>query len=110
MALIGAWQAQGVTVVGVEPFDTDVSSMRAYQSAGIATVDSIDRALGKIALPFALLGEKGNYGMKPTADRVLAHVAGAVGTVGDAKHVTVARSDSDVCAVSRLCERSARPC
>lgn len=71
LALIQAWQEQGITVVGVEPFGAEISFIRTYQSEGITTVDCIDRAAGKIALPFALMGEKGNYGMKPTADRVL---------------------------------------
>jgi hypothetical protein len=70
-ALARAWQEQGVAVAGVEPFDAGVSYMRTYETAGIPTVDSIDRAAGKIALPFVLLGEKGNYGLKQTADRVL---------------------------------------
>ncbi len=70
-ALAKAWQAAGVAVVGVEPLGADVSYMRAYQAQGIATVDNIDRAAGRIALPFALLGEKAAYGMKGTAERVL---------------------------------------
>jgi hypothetical protein len=71
-ALIDAWEAVGATVVGVEPSHADVSFMRAYQGAGAAaTIDNIDRAVGQIVLPFALLGERGSYGQKPTADRVL---------------------------------------
>jgi len=70
-ALADVWKGLGVTVVGVEPFGADLSFMRTYQSAGIATIDAIDRPIGKMALPFALLGEKGNYGLKDTADRAL---------------------------------------
>lgn len=71
VTLAEAWQAQGVTVVGVEPVAAELSLMRTYQNAGIATIDDIDRAAGQMALPFALLGEKGAYGVKETADRVL---------------------------------------
>lgn len=67
--LIQAWQALGVVVVGVEPALARASFMRAYQALGIATIDNIDRALGQIALPFALSGDKAAYGTKPTADR-----------------------------------------
>ena len=62
LALTEVWKNLGVTVIGAEPFDADISFMRAYQSAGIATIDAIDRPLGKIALPFALLGEKIVFG------------------------------------------------
>ena len=70
-ALVRAWQAAGVRVVGAEPLTADVSSMRPYQALGIATVDNIDRAAGQVSLPFALLGETAAFGMKPTADRIL---------------------------------------
>ena len=72
LSLIKAWLALGVSVAGAEPLVADVSYVRDYQSAGIASVDNIDRAAGQIALPFALLGEKAAaYGMKRTAERVL---------------------------------------
>jgi len=60
-----------VTLVGCEPSTSATSSMPAYQSAGIATVDCIDLPLGQLALPFALRGEKGDYGLKPTAKQPL---------------------------------------
>ena len=66
-----ALASRGISVVGAEPFDAGVSFMRLYQTAGLATVDSIDRSVGRLALPFALAGEKANYGIKPTADRLL---------------------------------------
>ena len=70
-ALVKAWQAAGCTVVGVENLDADISYMRPYQAADIATVDNIDRASGQIALPFALSGEKAAYGFKTTSDTAL---------------------------------------
>ncbi len=68
-ALLAGFQnlANPVTVVGCEPYLAASSSVPAYQSAGIATVDCVDLPLGQIALPFALRGETGDYGLKPTA-------------------------------------------
>ena len=60
-----------VTLVGCEPFAAAASSIPAYQSAGISTVDCIDLPLGQLALPFALRGETGDYGLKPTAKQLL---------------------------------------
>jgi len=59
------------TVVGCEPFGAAASSMPAYQSAGIATVDCVDLPLGQLALPLALRGEKGDFGLKATAKQPL---------------------------------------
>ena len=71
-ALIKAWVGAGATVVAGEPLDTASPLLRTYQGAGAsATVDCLDRAVGKIALPLALAGERGNFGMRPTAERVL---------------------------------------
>lgn len=69
--LAGFGSLPGVTVAGCEPFAAAASSMPAFQSAGIATVDCIDLPLGQIALPFALRGETGDYGLKPTAKQRL---------------------------------------
>ena len=54
-------------MAGCEPYSAASSSVPAYQAAGIATVDCVDLPLGQIALPFALRGETGDYGLKPTA-------------------------------------------
>ena len=68
-ALLAGFQAlpSAVTVAGCEPSAAASSSIPVYQAAGIATVDCIDLPLGQIALPFALRGEPGDYGIKPTA-------------------------------------------
>ena len=60
-----------VTAVAAEPLEAAVSLMPAYQSVDVATVDNADRAAGQIAIVFALTGEKNNYGLKATAERVL---------------------------------------
>ena len=71
-ALVAGFEAlPGVTVAGCEPSTATASSIPAYQAAGIATIDCIDLPLGQIALPFALRGETGDYGIKPTAKQRL---------------------------------------
>ena len=60
-----------MTVVAVEPRKTEVSYLPTYRSKGIATIDAIDRAAGKIALPYALNGDKGAFGYRTDAGRVL---------------------------------------
>lgn len=63
--------ARGATVVGCEPLTAAVSFIPTYQKAGIATIDCIDLPLGQLALPFALRGERDDFGLKPTARRIL---------------------------------------
>ena len=65
-----------VTLVGCEPLAAEVSSIPAYQAAGISTVDCVDQPLGQLALPFALRGDLGDYGLKPTARQVLPSALG----------------------------------
>jgi len=62
-----------VTVVGCESSTAGTSYMNDYQNAGIGTVDCIDLPIGQLALPFALRGgiDKGDYGIKGTAKRIL---------------------------------------
>jgi hypothetical protein len=70
--LTGLQRSASVPVVGVERSDTDPSSIGFYGSSGLrATVDSIDLVSGRVALAYALDGAEGNYGVKPTADRLL---------------------------------------
>lgn len=66
-----AAQSPKVTVIGCEPFAAAVSSIPAFQAAGVSTVDCVDLPLGQIALPLVLQGARGDFGLKPTADRTL---------------------------------------
>ncbi|MBC8140223.1 MAG: copper transporter [Armatimonadetes bacterium] len=75
--LIVEWKNAGLTVVGVEPRTVNVSYLPTYRSQEIATVDAINYAAGRIALPFALLQNKpGAFGYRADADRVLPESAG----------------------------------
>jgi hypothetical protein len=68
----GLERSGAIPVVGVERSDTEPSSIGFFSSAGVrTTVDSIDLVSGRVALAYALAGTEGNYGTKPTADRLL---------------------------------------
>ena len=63
--------ATGADQVGVEASDTDPSSIGFYKGANVSSVDDIDQVAGRAALVFALLGAKGHFGVKDSADRLL---------------------------------------
>ena len=76
--LIAAWKNAGLTVVAAEPRTVDVSYLPAYRRENIATVDAIDRAAGKIALPFVLAsGTPGAFGYRADAEAILPKTVGA---------------------------------
>jgi hypothetical protein len=59
----------GIPAVGVEGTDDSGSAMKAFQKAGLSTVDDIDTRAGKLALA-ALLSDpmaRGDFGVKKTA-------------------------------------------
>lgn len=61
----------GVKVFGVEGSQVEYSYMTDYQQYNITTIDNIDLSPGQIALVFAMEGEPGNYGVKPTAQKFM---------------------------------------
>lgn len=71
--LLDGLESNGVIpVVGVERSDADSSQIGFFNGAGAtATVDSVDLISGRVALVYALNGSEGNYGIKPSADRLL---------------------------------------
>jgi hypothetical protein len=60
-----------IAVVGVEQTSTDPSQIARYESLKLSTSDSVDKSGGRIALVYLLAGAKGNYGLKPSADKAL---------------------------------------
>lgn len=60
-----------VTAVGVETEDTKTSSIGFFKSSDVASVDDVDRAAGRVAMVFALLGAQGSFGTKDSADQLL---------------------------------------
>jgi hypothetical protein len=65
---------KNLKIFGVETSQTSFSYMEQYQENNISTVDNIDLSLGQIALVYALEGEPGHYGIKPTAKRFMPSV------------------------------------
>lgn len=63
--------ASGAAAVGVERSDDEASSVELFDSFGIPTVDDVDLVAGRVAMVMALEGAEGNYGVKPSADRLL---------------------------------------
>jgi Copper transport outer membrane protein, MctB len=64
----------GIPVVAVEAADSKPSGVPFYRRQGLATVDSIDTKIGRLAAALVLAGAPtGNYGLKDTADRILPH-------------------------------------
>jgi predicted Zn-dependent protease with MMP-like domain len=58
-----------VPAVGVERTNERPSRISVYRGAGLSTVDSVDRTLGRVALAELLRGgAEGHYGLKSTAE------------------------------------------
>lgn len=62
---------EGVPVVGVERTDADPSSIGAFKSLGLTTVDDMDLVAGQVALVYALRGAQGNFGVGADADELM---------------------------------------
>lgn len=70
-ALLSQLDRPDLTVVACEGRDAAGSYVPAWKEKGIATVDNADSAMGQIALICALRGERANFGVKETADRLV---------------------------------------
>jgi hypothetical protein len=60
-----------VRIVGVERSSTKPSQVSWFQQRGIATVDDVERTIGKAALVYVLAGARGDFGRKATADALV---------------------------------------
>jgi Copper transport outer membrane protein, MctB len=61
-----------VPVVGIERTEEEPSRIAVYRTRGLSSVDSVDTAIGRVALAELLAGgEDGHYGLKATADDVV---------------------------------------
>jgi hypothetical protein len=74
--LVAGIAAERVPAVGVELTSTEPSQVPWYKSEDLSSVDDLDTLAGRAALAFALAGNHGAYGVKPTADSLLPHVVG----------------------------------
>lgn len=68
-----------VPAVGVETTYTKPSQVEWFRGLNIASVDSVDRLSGQLALVLALAGADGAFGVKSTADALLPKAVGAPG-------------------------------
>jgi Copper transport outer membrane protein, MctB len=69
--LIAGTLSTGIPVVGVELTGTEPSQVPWYKAEQLASVDDIETVAGRAALAFALAGDRGAYGAKPTAEALL---------------------------------------
>lgn len=65
--LITQLKAINAKVLAAEASQADLSYVPALQSSEITTIDNADTDIGKIAFILAVRGERGNYGIKSTA-------------------------------------------
>jgi hypothetical protein len=72
--LLAGFAAAAVPVVGVELSSTEPSQVPWYESRNISSVDDLDATAGQAALIYSLIGSRGAYGTKPTADSLLPNV------------------------------------
>jgi hypothetical protein len=63
--------AASVPAVGVELKGSQPSQIGWYKGRGISSVDDLDLLAGQTALAYALAGQRGTFGVKPTADSLL---------------------------------------
>ncbi len=69
--LLAGIGAVGVPAVGVELSGTEPSQVSWYRGKKISSVDDLDALAGRTALAYALAGDHGAFGSKPTADSLL---------------------------------------
>ncbi len=78
--LIAGASAVGLPVVGVELTETEPSQIPWYKARKMSSVDDIDAQAGQAALAYALSGDRGSFGAKPTADSLLPSVTATSST------------------------------
>lgn len=61
----------GVLSAGAEPTDAPRSEIPLFQSVDVSSVDNLDSRIGQVSLVYVLYGEKGSFGVKPTADLLI---------------------------------------
>lgn len=66
--LIDGLRTFDAPVVGVEATDADPSQIDWFKAHELSSVDDLDDPIGRAALVFALAGQRGSFGVKPTAD------------------------------------------
>ena len=70
-ALLRGIDGRAAGAAGVERTSTEPTTLGAFSSVGIPTVDNVDTEPGQVALVFALLGAEGDFGVKEGATSLL---------------------------------------
>jgi hypothetical protein len=70
-ALLSGITATRTPAVGIETSKDEISSVSFFQANDLTSVDDVDLAAGQLALVFGMLGAKGSFGVKGTADSLL---------------------------------------
>jgi hypothetical protein len=68
LPLIQQIKEYGAKVLAAEPSKAAISYVPALHAAEVSTVDNAETDIGRLAVVLALKAERGNYGIKPTAD------------------------------------------
>ena len=66
--LMRGLRARDTPVVGVETTDAEDSQVEWFKGHELSSVDDLDDPIGRAALVFALAGQRGSFGVKPSAD------------------------------------------
>lgn len=61
----------GILAIGTEPENAPVSEIPLFQSVDVSSVDNLDSRIGQVSVVYVLSGEKGAFGVKPTADLLI---------------------------------------
>lgn len=61
----------GVMAIGAEPSDAAISEIPMFISTGISSVDNVESRIGQVSIIYLLGGERGTFGVKPTADLLI---------------------------------------
>ena len=66
--LMRGLRVDDVPVVGVETTDAETSQVEWFKDHELSSVDDLDDPIGRAAVVFALAGQRGSFGVKPSAD------------------------------------------
>lgn len=61
----------GIATFGSEPTDAPISEVPMFISVSASSVDNLDSRIGQLSMIYLLGGERGTFGVKPTADLLI---------------------------------------
>lgn len=69
--IIKSIKQYNIPIVGVEQSNVNYSYIDVYKRQKISTIDNVDTMMGQYSIVEVLQGNYGNYGIKPSADRLI---------------------------------------